>query len=1747
MHLSYRRVLCATASCLAAVGMFLSTAPANAFEDSSYASSFDSYSTDLIRDAGKPTAPYAGQSDDQLRVLAKQSVEAQNWSAATAIYEALVGRNNRDAVTWLALAEALEYSNPYSSHTVAAPYAAYLLADNDKLQAKALTVLARAMVRFGDGRRAIDAMTDAVALTPTDDAKQYLEQLQDQFGFRIYDASAQTDTDIPAICLSFSDPLADVRQVNYGDYVSVEPATPIDPRIAGSQLCLEGVSYGQDYTVTVRAGLMSRDGLTLSKDDVSQVTVEDRAATTAFYGNAYVLPRHGEGTLPLTTVNVSEVDVQLLRVNDRNLVPKIVQSAVGDVLWSSDIWDVANTQGSVVWTGKMSIADDRNKSVVTGIPVSTMLPNPEPGVYIVSATNAVDESGGDEYDDGYYYEDTAPATQWLVVTDLGLATFTGLDGLHVAVRSLDSAKPAANVKLTLIARNNEVLGEATSDADGIASFASGVVSGEGGDRPAAVLAYGQDDFSFLELTGSGFDLSDRGVSGRPEPGPLDAYLYTERGVYRPGETVMLTALLRDERANALTGLPLTIRLVRPDGVEAQVVQVADTGGGGHEVALPIPSTAYTGVWTAEAYVDPKGDQIGSVTFQVEDFVPARIRVAVTAETPVLREGLPTNIDLAADFLYGAPAADLTTEAEVTIREASTPWPDYADYHFGLVQDDAVSRIDQPTAPSTDEEGKAVIPVTIAGLPDTTRPLEAVIRGSVFDAGGRPANDTITLPIRRDRPSIGIKPGFDWGLPEGADAAFDLIALDSDGNRIASDVSWTLIRETYDYQWYNYGSNWSYDTILREQVIAEGKTTIAAADVTSLSTRVDWGDYRIDIYDAKTGAASSVRFSAGWWMSDDPNPTPDKLTVALDRTSYAAGDTMKIHVTAPFAGEALVVVGNDRILATRNVTVGTDGTELEIPVGEGWGAGAYVMATAFRPGAAAGERAMGPARAVGLSWFGIDVTERTLAVAIDAPAEILPRQTIQVPVTITGAAANQPVWLTLAAVDEGILLLTDFESPDPTDHYYGRRALGLDLRDAYGRLIISRGQPGTLRVGGDEGADQRPSLTQRSTQTVALYSGIVQVGPDGKAIVPLNIPDFTGELRLMAVAWGAGALGEAEKPLTVRDPVIAEMVTPRFLAPGDTSNFAFTLRNLSGEPGTYTIDLATGAPLRTTSTTHYEQTLAVGDEARLIVPVTSDTLGVGTITASITGPGGFSLSHEWSLTVRAPQPLVTERVSNVLAPGESATFDGELLRSFLPGTTTVSASLSTRPSLDIPGLLQELDAYPYGCVEQTTSRALPLLYVSEIAEKIGSDWQVDDLNRRIQEAVDRILTMQSPQGGFGVWSAFDSPDVWLSAYATDFLLRARDQGFRVPDRPINNAVRFLTGYLDSYDARNTCNPTAAFALYVLSRAGAGNVGDMRYLVDTCLAQYRAPLAQAQLGAAAAQFGDQTRASEAFSAAMSTARPADLWTSDYYDYGSDVRDHAGIATLLSETGQPLDQVLDQTERAADGFNQTRWHSTQDLAWMVLAANAALKDAGPLTVSVNGRATTGADGSLTIATEPEQLEAGIAVDNTSDDAVRSVVSIRGVPAKPQPASSDGFTITRTFLDRQGRPVDPSVDSIAQGDLITVLVRGTVGDDAVHRALIVDLLPAGFEIENPDLGDAPGLSDISATLSATTHTEMRDDRFVAALDFYGNGRDFAVAYLVRAVTPGSYVLPPAYIEDMYAPQYSGRTAMGRVTIVGK
>ncbi|QBF29823.1 alpha-2-macroglobulin family protein [Thalassococcus sp. S3] len=1670
--------------------------------------------------------PWSGQPLDALLQAARTRAAAGDPTGAMRWTGIAVSLSDRSDL-WLDYARYLMAINPssgqdrrrYRDRGLLATVNAYLRGTSGAARANALVTMAQTLEAQGRGRAMISALRLALTEAPRQDIETALDAAIAKHGFRVTATKVESDAAQPRICLEFSEPLVKAG-VDYEPFVRL-PSPDLTVEADGAQLCVDGVAHGARYQLTIRAGLPAESGETLHKDYPVTQYVRDRRPQVRFPGRSYVLPKTADAALPVETVNVTGLDLRLRRISDRNLLRAVQDGYFGRPLSQYQDQRFGAEIAENVWTGTAEITSELNRDMTTRLPLRAAIAGQPAGIYALTAR----VPGADPYDD-------PGATQWFVLSDLGLSSLQGNDGLHVNVRALSDAAPRAGVTVTLVSRANAVLGEVETGADGYALFAPGLVRGTGGAAPAMILAEsGVEDIGFLSLTEPAFDLSDRGVQGRPSAGSIDVFLTTDRGAYRAGETIFATVLARDPQVKALGGVPLIAILNRPDGVEhAREVSVRDLAGG-HVFSLPLSATVPRGTWRLQVKSDPDGPLLASQTLLVEDFLPERIDFDLSLPDAPLRAGDTPPLTISARYLFGAPGADLPIDGEVVLRpiRQSADWPGFL---FGRY--DAETRPLRTTfgGQRTGPDGQASVPVTLP-LPETSdRPMEAQIIARLSEGSGRPVERNLTVPVQPAGPVIGLRPLFDDVVSEGGEAAFRMIGLSPDLTPQPMRVRWTLNRVETRYEWYQLYGNWNWEPTTRRTRIATGEVELDTTPL-EISQPVEWGEYELvaERLDG-TYAETAMRFYAGWYAPADASSTPDTLELSLDKPSYRPGETAQLRIVPRHAGTALIQVVSDRLIERHAVEVEAGEALIPLDVTEEWGKGAYVSATVLRAmDVPAGQM---PARSLGIAHAAIDPGDAALSVALSVPDNPRPRQDMRVRVSVSGGAEGEMAWVTLAAVDLGILNLTGFQSPDPQGHYFGQRQLGMEMRDVYGRLIDGmNGALGVVRSGGDAGSGMRRQSPPPTQNLMAVFSGPVEIGPEGETFINVPVSAFNGTVRLMSVAWSDTGVGQATTDVVLRDPVVVTASLPRVLAPGDSSRLRLELAHAEGPAGEMQVTLTAPSALRFAQM-QASVTLIEGGRATLDLPVEALEIGDHVMTATLTTPAGRTLSQKLTLPVRVNDPAVATTRRFSLGADETFTLDEEVFADLRAGTGSALISAGPLARFDAPGLLSQLDRYPYGCTEQVTSQAMPLLYLSSVAEASGLG-TAPKVDAQIAETIAQILTRQASNGAFGLWRA-QSGEFWLDAYVGDFLSRARAQGHEMPDRAFRLAMDNLRNRVNFAPDFDRGGEDIAYALMVLAREGAASMGDLRYYADVKGDAFATPLAAAQLGAALASYGDQTRADRMFARAvrllLSDQDPdTPVWRADF---GTSLRDAAGVLTLAAEAGS---QVVDTTALSRRIAAQPGRRSTQEAAWSLLAAHALIDGPGAEGLEVNGAPVSSPFVRL--------LEAGMANGSyavTSSRPTDITLTTIGVPLTPPGAGGTGFSIERSYFDLDGQPLDPAALGVGQR-FVTVL-EVVPFEETGARLIIDDPLPGGVEIDNPNLlraGDVRALDWLEP--SRVEHAEFRSDRFVAAVDLRGS-RTVRLAYVARAVTPGAYHHPAASVEDMYRPRFRARTATGRVVV---
>nr|WP_323995560.1 alpha-2-macroglobulin [Aeromonas hydrophila] len=1548
----------------------------------------------------------------------------------------------------------------------------------------------------------------------------------------VVQANARQYRDAPALALVFSGPLA--PKANWQSWLSVSEG---GKQVQGEWILAEdgrtlyfpNVQPDKSYEVSLKAGLgPSPQSWTLKTRPLE--------AGASFTASGMVLPLRDELRLPISAVNVDEVNIDFFRVDAEYLPRFLAEYRPGAGMGNWELEQITK-RAKRVFSGRYALELDANRRETRLINVKE--PQlAEAGVYFAVMSPL-----------GNY--DWRKETTYFAVSDMGLSARRYRDQLEVFVSSLASADPLKDVQLSLLDEKGNRLQVQTTDPQGHRRFDQ--VQGA-----RLLLAEQGNHLAVLRLDGAALDLSTFDLGTQPWQAQ-QLYLFSGRDLYRPGERLDSEILLKGQDGQLLPGMAVELEVKQPDGQLLEQKRLLPDSLGAAHYGLRLPDDAPLGRWTINLKT-AAGSRF-EWPFLVEEFLPERLKLQL-GKGP---DGEVTDLDavltlpLQGDYLYGAPASATKAKAEVKISRATMPFTQWQEFTLGDVLLAEQAKDLEPLNLTLDAQGQGTF--SLADELDGVRalgPLEVAYRVSLSEPGGRAVN--------RSRTQYGWPAGSQWPalkadfvadrVEGGKPLPFQILNLDAQGQPVAGAVKVRLINEYRDYYWhYADGEGWKYEFNSQPYLEQEQTLQLDGKGPTPLTLQLAAGWYRLEVENSQ-GHQSSLRVEIGSyaWGGGGEQARPDKIAITLDKRAYLAGDKVKVTLVAPRPGKGLLLVedGDGLRWWQRIELKGAGGDakdargEFEIPVSPEWQRhDLHISAQIAAPDSTSkpvGKQQGQSLRSVGLVPLTLDREARRLPLTLSAPDKAVPLTRLEVTATSTPNSQGRVV---LAAVDRGVLNISDYQPLDPFEIFFGRKRFAQDLFDNYGQVIPPQdGKLARLNYGGDRAPLKKGGALESRVEIAALWSGEVSFDESGKAVIPLDLPNFNGELALMALAWNEQQVGEAERAVKVVAPLVAEIGWPRFGARGDETRALVQLRNMSGEDQILSLVWTLNGGLKANGELPGTLSLKNGEEQWLTLPLTvTGASGVASLQLAASGKD-FAISRDWTLPLRSPWPAETRQRYQMLAPGQQMSFVPAELAGLDRANPQGLLSLSGTPPWDPAAQWQALADYPYACLEQTLSRAWPYLLTTadeRIAWSKPADGKKAASEADVQRALlQRLQRLQLPSGGFGLWDGRSDEEQWLTAYAADYLLARKEAGDAVPEAMLNQALNRLQSYLtdSQYGERWSSAPEhsrlayQAYSAYVLARVGKAPLATLRLVWEQQADHARSGLPLLHLSLALSAMGDEQNAAKALSRALTTERGDDYLG----DYGSPLRDQALELSLLRQHKLAAERWPALSAKVADTLAHRQWLSTQErLALLRLARFDPAVDWQAKVTSSLGSGSLSGSAPLQQGA-PEALAAST-VTNEGRGSLYVQRTLVGYPEQAPTRLSQGISVTRSWFNSDGQRFDPT--KVKVGDLVVVRLNVS-SESAVPDALLVEMVPAGFELENPALGNSIKLEELSIEGKPAwqsewndylKHQEFRDDRYTAALDL-SEGSNQQLVYLMRAVTPGRYQVPPTQVEDMYRPE---------------
>ncbi|MBF9222841.1 alpha-2-macroglobulin family protein [Hymenobacter ruricola] len=1566
---------------------------------------------------------------------------------------------------------------------------------------------------------------------------------------------------------------------------AIEPNLTVSPKVAFSVEALEsgfalkgGFEVGKSYQITLAQGTRGVLGGVLNDKYSQSVSFGDERPSLDFStgDKAMYLDALGARNLGLRINQVQKVKVTIAKVYANNIQQLLrAEKEYGYPEYDEDEPRESNTdeEGNYIDRSFRYYDTENIGNVISERTISVDGLPKEGGLRLLNLDlKALEFQGAMK---GLYVirvQDTE--RQWLqvsklvAVTDIGLIVKQGATGGTVVfANSIRTAEPLSGVTVNLVSSNNQVIGTTTTDKAGVAQFDSAASMKR--FQLGMITAVKDADFSFLDLTKSRVETSRYEVGGlTSNAAHYQAFLYGDRDLYRPGDTVRTNTVVRTEDwKTPPTGLPVKIRLLLPSGKEYSSLRQKLSAAGSFESSFILPPSVMTGLYTLEVLT---GNDVllTSRQISVEEFIPDRMKVTVTAAPAVLRPGQDVTANITAVNLFGPPAADRKFEVEFSLKQKYFSAPKYPDYNFTInsgekrrtLSEDGeessesalTSRFEKTVREgATDAAGRGTATYTVPELRDLGT-LEGVAFTTVFDETGRPVNRLATFDVQTQATMFGIQ-----NLPDliGTRHALTvkLLALTPAGKPTTAQAEVKVVRKLWETVLERQGGRYVYNSQQREQTILSQTRTVGAE--TSFSfTPIYSGEYEVRV--SRPGATSYVtqQFYAYGYGDTQANSfevnNEGAVTIEADKPKYAPGETAKLLLKAPFAGRILVTVERANVLDHFYVSTDGKAAEVKVPIKADHVPNVYITATAVR--AHDGRDRLPLTVARGFLPLTVERTDSRLPVAIAAPAASR-SQTWQT-VEVTTAPRAQ---VTLAVVDEGILQLKNYQTPDPHAYFYQKRALEVSAFDVYPFLLP---ELGTSSSGGDAADLRRRTnpVPNRRVKLVANWSGVLTADGDGKVRYRVRVPQFSGALRIMAVGYKDDAFGSAEFTMKVADPVVISTALPRFMSPGDTIDVPVTLTNTTSKNTTGTAGVAVSGQLRLLGVASQNITLPPNAERRVMFQVLAPAgIGESRLTTSVTAMGE-KFTEVIDLPVRPAASLEKRTGSGVLAGG--ATLPLNLKTDFMPASLTSRLVVSRSPLTEFSKDLRYLLQYPYGCLEQTVSAAFPQLYYADLAstlqQKTGAaaKSQRYNPNYHVQEAIRKIESMQLYNGSLSYWPGGDYDNWWATAYAAHFLQEAQQAGFAVNKSVLDKVLKYLEFRLKKRETepyqyfdvsniareRTIASKEIAYSLYVLALAGRQDPVAMSY--------YRAnrPLltedAKFLLACTQSLLGNQRAFRELLPTKFGSERAAKrALDGSFY---SPIRDLGLILNALVSTDPNNPQIPGIARQLSRQMKAAYWLNTQETSFALLALGKIARQNARSTATANlfidGKPAgnfTGKD--LTITNVANR---NVSIRSAGKGSLYYFWETEGISASGQVKEEDSYLkVRRQFLTRDGAPL--GAPSFRQNDLVVVKITLEAGEAAgvIKNVAITDLLPAGLEIENPRIGALRELSWAKDT-STPDYLDVRDDRINMFATATGTPQHFY--YLCRAVSKGTFKLGPVNADAMYNAEYHSYNGAGVVHV---
>jgi len=1525
-------------------------------------------------------------------------------------------------------------------------------------------------------------------------------------------------------------------------HIKIEPAVKFSTEMTDNGFIIHSDQFDVDktYLLIIKKGLRGEIGGSLVEDYFNNLAFGALEPAISFQnGKGIYLSGKGEKNIEVRITNVAKVKLIVSKIYENNILSSQrhgyypqEQNSASAGYEDGDI--SSSTAGDVIYEQEVDtrLLPKYGGSRLLHMDMEDKLPDFK-GIYHIMIRSTKD----------YWVRDS----RFLSLSDIGLIAKEGTASLLVFANSIQTASPLKGVNMIAYGANNQILGMAATDDQGVAEikyqrreFA--------GFKPAMIIAKTADDFNYLPFSSTRINTSRFDVSGKTMNATgLDAFIYSERDIYRPGEKINYSVILRDYNWKSPGEIPVIVKFLLPNGKEYKSFRKTLNAQGSMEGNVDLPVTSITGTYSLEVY-SSNDILLSSQPFHVEEFVPDRIKVTARLDKDFYEPGNTAALKIQAVNFFGPPAAGRNYECEIQLKQKTFSAKKFNNYSFSLTNQktfyDKITREGK-----TNEAGEAGEKFLIEDIYKNIGLLQADFYSTVFDETGRPVSRLTSANIYTQPVYFGIADDGNWYYPLNQSVSFHLIALDKNQQVSSATADVSIVKHEYRTVISKNGSYFRYESQKEDKLISSASVKVNGELSSYSFIPRSAGDYdiRVSIPGSNTYVSKSF-YSFGSWGNDNSSfevNNEGHVDIQFDKHSYYNGESVRALFKTPFDGRMLVTLETDKLISYQWINVEKRTASLELKLSTDAMPNAYITATLIKP-----HGISDIPLTVAHGFENLMVEEKTRKITM----QILAKKTVRSKTLQEITVKAQPNSLvTLAAVDNGVLQVSDFQTPDPYGYFYARRALAVSDYDIY-PLLLPELKARLSSTGGDMETDMSKRtnpMPARRINILSYWSGIKKTDGNGEAVFQVDIPQFSGEVRLMAVSYINAQFGSAEFSMTVADPLVLSTALPRFLSPSDSIRVPVTITNTTSvtASGSATLNTSGGVLVSGSKSTPF--TIPANSEKRLYFTViASPVIGTGKISVEVNGPGG-KFSDETDISIRPAASLQKNTGSGSISSGSSQTisFDNS---DFIPSSISRQLFITRFPGAGLSKYLDFLLEYPYGCTEQTVSTAFPQLYFGELSDALHvSRDNKSTANYNVQEAIRKIKMRQLYNGAVTLWDDEKSADWWASIYAAHFLIEANKAGFDVD----KGLIETLLGYINStMKERKTINyyynhdqvkrivpKEVIYGLYVLALASKPNTSLMNY--------YKANPSilsldcKYLLAAAYAQTGDKKSYGQILPNRFE-GESANTETGG--SFSSEIRDEAMSLDVLLDVDPLNPQIPEMAKHVSERLKARDWYSTQEIVFGFLSLGKIARQQGissaTAQISIQGKKLADFNGT-DLRLDAATLKAGkpeIAVSGKGN--LYYYWEEEGISAGGTMKESDNYLkVRKRFFDRYGKLIAGNVFKQNELVIVEISLENFFKND-IQNIVITDLLPAGFEIENPRTKDIPGMDWIKDAYTPTA-IDVRDDR----INLFVNSEQVRQTYYyaVRAVSPGVYKMGPVSADAMYNGEYHSYNGSGVIKVL--